>query len=118
MDDMDEGLIKLTNHRDHPTNIAYKVYFFHLKKQADYFRKLLKEKNIYFEEDSEMTEKGQLYLFGTRKTDNKMVIHINYLTLGEFRKSLIPNKWIKTSLLIFGFLILVFALISYYKNAH
>ena len=28
MDDMDEGLIKLANHKDHPTNKAYKVYFF------------------------------------------------------------------------------------------
>ncbi|GIR60099.1 MAG: hypothetical protein CM15mP65_26800 [Crocinitomicaceae bacterium] len=27
MDDMDEGFLKLTNHKDHPTNKAYKVFF-------------------------------------------------------------------------------------------
>ena len=26
---MDEGLIKLANHKDHPINKAYKVYFFY-----------------------------------------------------------------------------------------
>ena len=29
MDNIDEGMIKLTNHNDHPTNKAYKVFFFY-----------------------------------------------------------------------------------------
>ena len=37
MDDMDEGFLKLTNHKDHPTNKAYKVFFFYEKEKANYF---------------------------------------------------------------------------------
>ena len=47
MDDMDEGFLKLTNHKDHPTNKAYKVFFFYQEDKALYFEKLLIE-NIYF----------------------------------------------------------------------
>ena len=36
MDDMDEGFLKLTNHKDHPTNKAYKVFFFYDKEKAHY----------------------------------------------------------------------------------
>ena len=46
MDDMDEGFLKLTNHKDHPTNKAYKVFFFYDKKKAHYFETSLKERNI------------------------------------------------------------------------
>ena len=41
MDDMDEGFLKLTNHKDHPTNKAYKVFFFYQEDKALYFEKLL-----------------------------------------------------------------------------
>ena len=47
MDNMDEGVLKLTNHKDHPTNKAYKIFFFHTKKQADYFKQILETKNIF-----------------------------------------------------------------------
>ena len=46
MDDMDEGFLKLTNHKDHPTNKAYKVFFFYQEDKALYFEKLLIEFNV------------------------------------------------------------------------
>ena len=46
MDDMDEGFLKLTNHKDHPTNKAYKVFFFYEKEKANYFETSLKEKKF------------------------------------------------------------------------
>ena len=46
MGDMDEGFLKLTNHKDHPTNKAYKVFFFYDKEKAHYFETSLKERNI------------------------------------------------------------------------
>ena len=46
MDDLDEGFLKLTNHKDHPTNKAYKVFFFYDKEKAHYFETSLKERNI------------------------------------------------------------------------
>ena len=56
---MSEGLLQVTNHRDHPTNKAYKVFFFRKKEEADYFEILIAEKNIKFEKGSEETEKGK-----------------------------------------------------------
>ena len=44
MDHLDEGLIKLVNHKDHPTNKAYKVFFFYKKQEAEYFKTLLYNK--------------------------------------------------------------------------
>ena len=41
MDNLDEGLIKLVNHKDHPTNKAYKVFFFYKKHEAEHFKTLL-----------------------------------------------------------------------------
>ena len=34
LDDMSEGLLQVTNHRDHPTNKAYKVFFFRKKEET------------------------------------------------------------------------------------
>ena len=49
MDNLDEGLIKLVNHKDHPTNKAYRVFFFYKKHEAEHFKKLLLKENIHFE---------------------------------------------------------------------
>ena len=46
MDNLDEGLIKLVNHKDHPTNKAYKVFFFYKKHEAEHFKTLLLKENI------------------------------------------------------------------------
>ena len=48
MDSLDEGLIKLVNHKDHPTNKAYKVFFFYKKHEAEHFKTLLLKENIHF----------------------------------------------------------------------
>ena len=58
LDDMSEGLLQVTNHRDHPTNKTYN--YFSLERRADYFEILIAEKNIKFEKGSEETEKGKL----------------------------------------------------------
>ena len=39
----EEGFLKLTNHKEHPTNTAYKVFFFYQEVQSDYFEKELKK---------------------------------------------------------------------------
>ena len=48
MDNMDEGVLKLTNHKDHPTNKAYKVFFFYKKEQSEYFKEMLDKNNIFY----------------------------------------------------------------------
>jgi len=116
MDDLDEGLIKLTNHKDHPTNKAYKVFFFYKKQQAEHFEKILVSKKIPFEKGEEDSAKGDVYMFGTRKTDNQEVLKINYETLGKYRSPFITNKWAQYIVLLLGIGLVVFSLISYFQN--
>jgi len=116
MDDMDEGLIKLANHKDHPINKAYKVYFFYKSFQSDYFKNLLIKENVFFEYAEEPNKRGTIFLFGIRKTDNQKVLKINYLTLGKFRSPFITQKWGQYAVIIISIIIILFSLISFYMN--
>tara|TARA_Y100000991_G_scaffold131610_1_gene99152 strand:- start:2841 stop:3194 length:354 start_codon:yes stop_codon:yes gene_type:complete len=116
MDDLDEGLIKLVNHKDHPTNKAYRVYFFYKKQEAEYFKTLLVKENIQFEYADEPNKRGEIFLFGIRKNDNQKVLNLNYQTIGKFRSPFISQSWAQYALIILSFLIVIFAVISFYKN--
>ncbi len=112
----EEGFLKLTNHKEHPTNTAYKVFFFYQKVQSDYFEKELKKRNIFFEKGTEITKNRTVYLFGTRKSDNREVYQLNYLTLGKFRTPFITKKWGQYLVILIGILIVAFSILSYLKN--
>ena len=101
----EEGFLKLTNHKDHPTNKGFKVFFFYKKIQSD-----------YFEKDEQNTERGYVYLFGIKKTDNRNVLKLNYETLGKYRTPFITKKWAQYLIIIVGVLLVTFAILSYYKN--
>ena len=116
LDDMNDGLLQVTNHRDHPTNKAYKVFFFRKREEADYFEKLILEKNIKYEKGSEDTEKGLLYLFGIRKTDLRTVIRLNYIAIGKYRNPIFSNPSVKYILIGFLIITTLFIIISYYYN--
>ena len=116
MDSLDEGLIKLVNHKDHPTNKAYKVFFFYKKQEAEHFKTLLLKENIHFEYADEPNKRGKIFLFGIRKTDNQKVLNLNYQTIGEFRSRFISQSWAQYTVIILGFIIVIFALISFYNN--
>jgi len=113
---MNDGLLQVTNHRDHPTNKAYKVFFFRKKEEADYFEKLILEKNIKYEKGSEDTEKGPLYLFGIRKTDLRTVIRLNYIAIGKYRNPIFSNPCVKYILIVFLIITSLSIIISYYYN--
>lgn len=116
MDNMDEGLIKLTNHKDHPTNKAYKVFFFYMEEQALYFKEGLEKKNIFYEFDLDENKDRKVFLFGVRKSDNAQVQELNYITLGKFRDPFIRQKWAQYSVIILAIIIILFSLLSYFKN--
>ena len=116
MDNIDEGMIKLTNHKDHPTNKAYKVFFFYKEEQSEYFKSILKKENIFFEYGEDKNRKGKIFLFGVRKTDNLKVSELNYKTLGKFRDPFIKQKWAQYLVILLSFFIVLFAIISFYKN--
>ncbi len=118
LDDMNEGFLQVTNHRDHPTNKAYKVFFFRKKEEADHFEALIAEKNINYEKGSEDTEKGELYLYGIRKTDLKLVKKLNYTAIGKYRNPIFSNSSIKYILFGLVIVIAIFIFISYYYNTY
>ena len=116
LDDMNEGFLQVTNHKEHPSNKAYKVFFFYSKQESDYFKFLLEENNIFYEQDTDKTKRGSIYLFGIRKTDLKKVGKLNYATLGKFRKPIFANKKLKYFILVLGVFILLITFISYLMN--
>ena len=116
MDNIDEGMIKLTNHNDHPTNKAYKVFFFYKEEQSNFFKKTLEEENIFYEYGEDENSRGKIFLFGVRKTDNLKVSKLNYITLGKFRDPFIKQKWAQYLVIFLSIFIVLFAIISFYKN--
>ena len=61
LDDMNEGFLQVTNHKEHPTNKAYKIFFFYSKQESDHFANLLTENSIFFEQGKDQTKKGDIY---------------------------------------------------------
>ena len=116
MDNMDEGVLKLTNHKDHPTNKAYKVFFFYKKEQSEYFKEMLDKNNIFYEFGIDENNQRKVFLFGIRKSDNAQVLEINYTTLGKFRDPFIRQKWAQYTVILLGIIIIIFSVFSYFKN--
>jgi len=116
MDDMNEGFLRITNHQDHPTNNAYKVFFFHIKEQADFFEGMLKEKGIKYEAGEDEKKGKPIYMFGVLQTDLYRVKELNYLALGKFRKPIFGNKINQYFVLILGAAILAFTLVSFFMS--
>ena len=74
------------------------------------------KRNIHFERDEEESNRGLVYLFGVRKTDNQIVQKLNYEALGKFRSPIISSYWGRISIYAICLLIIIFAIISYMQN--
>jgi len=116
MDDMNEGILRVTNHQDHPTNPHYKVFFFYKKEEADFFENLLKERNIWYEKDEEFTRGKTMYLFGIKKTNVREVDKLNFLTIGTFRKPIFENKYLRYGVVAFGIFLVILGVVSYFMS--
>ena len=106
----------LTNHKDHPTNKAYKVFFFYKEEQSEYFKEMLDKNNIFYEFGIDENNQRKVFLFGIRKSDNAQVLEINYTTLGKFRDPFIRQKWAQYTVILLGIIIIIFSVFSYFKN--
>lgn len=109
------ALLNLTNHRDHPTNPAYVVFFYGNKDVADDFEILLAANGIHYERDQE-DEGQQRHLFGVRKVDFKAADSLNYQAIGKHRSRFIPNTYFRNFVLIFTLLAIVLAIIGAIKG--
>ncbi|MFN3916690.1 MAG: hypothetical protein ACK4K0_03010 [Flavobacteriales bacterium] len=112
----EEGLIKITNYRDHPENNIYKVFFFYRPDMATYFEALLIEHKISYQKDTEENGDKSYTLFAVRKNDLKLAMRLNYLTMGKYRKPFIGNTAFKVILLFFTLLVVAIALVGYFKK--
>ena len=104
------------NFYEHPSNPRYTVFIFYQKDQSDYFRTLLQEKNIWFEEDQEKVERGIKYLFGVKRTDLSVAKKLNYITVGLHREPFIGNKYLRFFVILISAIVMTLALIGFFKT--
>ncbi len=96
----EEGLIRILNYGEHPTNSLYLVFHFVDDEHANYFKQLLNEKNIWFEYALDDETDVVRHLFANKKTNRKEALRCNYLVKGKYRNKLIPNKLLRWTLLL------------------
>lgn len=112
----DEGLLRILNYGDHPVNSMYLVFHFTDEAHANKFKLLLEEQQLWFEYDVDTEGKHLRYLFAIKKADRKKALTCNYLVKGEFRNKIVPNNWLRWSLLLVTFLFLLAAIVGYFKT--
>ena len=106
-----------TNWREHPSDSRYTIFFYKTQNESDYFRELLKTNNIWFEYNYEESEANYKHYFAVNKTNEKEVIKLNHLSIGEYRKPFIGNNILRYIFVIVMFSILALAIISYIKSS-
>ncbi|MFT6846130.1 MAG: hypothetical protein ACJAUV_002335 [Flavobacteriales bacterium] len=111
-----EGLLKLLNYGEHPTNSLYLIFHFVNELHASTFKGLLEARNVWFEHDVDDEGKVTRYFFAIKKADRKAAVMCNYLVKGTFRKKIISVAWLRWTLLIGTFLILTLAFMGYLRN--
>jgi hypothetical protein len=109
-------MINITNYNEHPTRKAYTIFHFFNKERADFFKELLLEQNIWFEEEIEEQPEKIIYFFGVKNSELKKVEKINYLVSAKFRKPTIANKYLSWGLYIFAILVFILAIMGYLNS--
>lgn len=109
-------MFNITNSFEHPTRPGHTIYRFYTEERAVYFKQLLIEDNIWFEEDIDQEEDKTTYFFGIKNRDAKTVNQKNYLVNGTFRKPLISNKILRWLLPTIALTVMILAIIGYLKS--
>ncbi len=109
----EEGFLKITNYRTHPTSKGHKVFFFREAEHADYFETLIRERNVSFERDVDANEKGTLHLFGIKRDQMQVALEVNRLVYAKFRQPFISNKPLRIAALIIALFALGLGIAGY-----
>lgn len=112
---MDEGLLKLTNYRDHPTQPEYKVFFFHDHQRADSFEGRLEEAGVFYQRENPSGNERHV-LFAVKRSDFTKVDHLNNLTTAQHRQKFIPHKPSRMIVLLITLVILGLAIVGWVKS--
>ena len=99
-------MLSLINFHDHPTNRNKKVFFFKQEAHANYFELLLKEQQLAYEKQIDEEGDRTIY-FGVKISDFKMAKHLNYLTIGKFRKPFISDRFSRYLLITISIIIII-----------
>jgi len=99
---------------DHPSNRNQIVFFFTENDHSDYFKQLLKEKNIEYEFQYDEGEKK--YYFGISRRFESKCVKLNYLVFAKFREPFISSRIAKFLLIGVTLLFIILAIIGYIKS--
>jgi hypothetical protein len=108
--------LDFTNWREHPSDNRYTVFFFKTENESHFFQALLEKNKIWFEYSYDADETNYNYFFAVNKGNEKEVIKLNHLSVGEFRKPFIQSNLLRYALVIFMIATLGLAIIGYLKS--
>lgn len=104
--------LNLRNCRDHPTNQAYKVFFFTEEEHANSFQERLEAEELFFERNNPDEDEHRIF-FAVKRIDMSKVERMNNLTLAQYKKPFIPHKGWRWALFLFCASVITLALIGY-----
>jgi hypothetical protein len=107
--------LDFTNWREHPSDNRYNVFFFKTLDESQYFENLLTQNKIWFEANIDEDEPTYKYYFAVNKLDTNAISTLNNLTIGQYRKPLIENAFLRYGLIIGMLIIMTLAVIGYLK---
>lgn len=110
----DLGFVNFTQH---PENADYVVFRFVDANRAASFKAELEKQKIWFEEGQEVKKQVTYLLFGLHKTDYNKAQKINFAVEAKHKKFLIPGKFFRWFVVLFGVTMIALAIIGYVKNA-
>lgn len=110
------GKFGLVNYADHPTNKKYTVFNFNTEREATLFEEMLNKENLYFEKDADQHEDETLYLYAVETKHFEKAQKANFMVSAKVRKNIIPNAFLRYSLILFFFAVIALAVIGYVKN--
>ena len=104
------------NYTQHPTNPKYMVYRFTDVNRANDFRELLNENKIEFQEDTQEKKQQTYTLFAIHQKNYKKTMKMNYEVEKKHKKPIIPFRFLRWTVVIFGMGILLLSILSYCKH--
>ena len=101
------------NYVQHPQNSKYVVFRFRDANRAKSFESELNIQKLWFEKNITESKGKNYHLFGIHQNDFKKVQQINYKVEALHKKRIIPGKYFRLFILVFGLSALVLSIIGY-----
>ena len=110
------GVLGLVNYRTHPTDNRYKVFSFYSEGEAEMFKIELKERNVWFEYDTDVVDEDIVHLFGVNNSDFNRAQKANFAVSAKYRNPIIKNRILRIGLMTIFLSLLTLGIVGYVKN--